>query len=64
MLSGLAMPAEWKTEDSHSPWEDKFFLEWSTLSKSPVELVLLQNVGLLDSLEDNAYSFQQLFIDD
>ena len=36
------MPAEWKTEDSHSPWEDKFFLEWSTLSKSPVESFTLE----------------------
>jgi hypothetical protein len=36
------LPAEWKTEESHSPWEDKFFLEWSALSKSPVEAFTLE----------------------
>ncbi len=41
-VSGLALPADWRTEDSHSPWEDKFFLEWTTFSKSPVESFTLE----------------------
>ncbi len=41
-MSGLALPADWRTEDSHSPWEDKFFLEWTTFSKSPVESFTLE----------------------
>lgn len=41
-VSGLALPAVWRTEDSHSPWEDKFFLEWTSLSKSPVESFTLE----------------------